>query len=188
MLGLKYIWTRLYIFYPEINGRIFRSFRILLQAGFTLAFLVNFSHFLSLPDKVTHQMAKPHADQYCYIISAGVEDLLERPFALSPAAMSSLFRNLHCVGRGDYGQRYPQLFSRYVPGILPPMVESDLEAHIAETRELQGRLRAQGEAQGGADTMQQGQKRRGDDENYGPTFCVTVASQQQPPVLPDMFN
>ena len=66
------------------------------------------------------------------------------------------------------------------------MKESDLEAHKAEIRALQGTLRAQGE---GASAMQQGQKRRGDDENYGPTFCVALTNQQQAPVLPDiMFN
>lgn len=123
----------------------------------------------------------PHTDQCCHI-SGSIEDLLERPFALSPAAMSLLFRNLHCIGRGDYGRRYPRLFSRYVPGILPPMLESDIAAHIAETHELQSRLLAQG----GAGAMQQGQKRRGDDDNYGPTFCAAVASQQQSAVPPDV--
>jgi hypothetical protein len=107
---------------------------------------------------------------------------LERPFALSPAAMSLLFKNLHCIGRGDYGRQYPKLFSRYVPGILPPMAESDIAAHIAETRELQSRLLAQG----GAGASQQGQKRRGDDDNYGPTFCVTLASQQPSTLPPDV--
>jgi hypothetical protein len=128
-----------------------------------------------------------------------VEDLLERPFTLSPAAMSSLFRNLYSIGRGEYGQRYPKLFSRYVPGVLPPMEPSDIEAHITETRELQRILRIQGEADGEARATHQGQKRRGDDENYGPTFCVAVANQQQqqqqpsglqqqPSALPDMSN
>lgn len=123
----------------------------------------------------------PNTNQ-CFHISGSIEDLLERPFALSPAAMSLLFRNLHCIGRGDYGRRYPKLFSRYVPGILPPMLESDIAAHIAETHELQSRLLAQG----GAGAMQQGQKRRGDDDNYGPTFCAAVASQQQSAVPPDV--
>lgn len=122
------------------------------------------------------------ADSRMDMIMGSIEDLLERPFALSPAAMSLLFRNLHCIGRGDYGRRYPKLFSRYVPGILPPMVESDIAAHIAETRELQSRLLAQG----GAGAMQQGQKRRGDDDNYGPTFCAAVASQQQSAAPPDV--
>ncbi|PSN44297.1 hypothetical protein C0J52_12970 [Blattella germanica] len=121
------------------------------------------------------------------LAKAGVKDLLERPFALPPAAVSALFMNLHCVGRGEYGRRYPHLFSRYVPGILPPMKETDLEAHIAETQALQGRLRAHGE---GPSAMQHGQKRRGDEENYGPTLCVALAtSQHQSAVLPDiMFN
>lgn len=154
--------------------------------------VLTFSHCVSLlihnytSDDTAYALS--HTDQCCYIISASVEDLLERPFTLSPAAMSSLFRNLHSVGRGDYGQRYPKLFSRYVPGVLPPMVESDIEAHITETRELQRILRIQGEAEGGAGATQQGQKRRGDDENYGPTFCVAVGSQQHPSVLPDMPN
>jgi hypothetical protein len=68
------------------------------------------------------------------------------------------------------------------------MVQSDIEAHITETRELQRILRIQGEADGAAGATQQGQKRRGDDENYGPTFGVAVANQQQPSVLPDTSN
>jgi hypothetical protein len=62
------------------------------------------------------------------------------------------------------------------------MVESNIAAHIAEKRELQYRLLAQG----GAGAMQQGQKRRGDNDNYGPIFCAAVASQQQSAVPPDM--
>lgn len=123
---------------------------------------------------------------YAIYISASIEDLLKRPFTLSPAAMSSLFKNLHYIGRGDYSQRYPEMFSRYIPGILPPMVVSDIESHIAEIRELQSTLKAQCHVQGKAGDMQQGQKRKGDDENYGPTLCI--ASQQQLPVLPDMFH
>lgn len=79
------------------------------------------------------------------------------------------------------------------------MEPSDIEAHITETRELQRILRIQGEADGEARATHQGQKRRGDDENYGPTFCVAVANQQQqqqqpsglqqqPSALPDMSN
>ncbi|GFG39296.1 hypothetical protein Cfor_02221 [Coptotermes formosanus] len=109
-------------------------------------------------------------------ISASVEVLLRRPFTVSPAAMSSLFKNLHYIGRGDYSQRYSQMFSRYIPGILPPMVVTDIEAHIAEIRELQNTLKAQCHAQGKTGDVQQGQKRKGDDKNYGPTFCI--ASQQ----------
>jgi hypothetical protein len=123
---------------------------------------------------------------YTICISASVEGLLKQPFTLSPAAMSSLFKNLYRIGRGDYSQRYPQMFSRYIPGILPPMLVSDIEAHIAEIHDLQNTLKAQWNVQGETGDMRQGQKRKGDDENYGPTFCV--ASQQQLPVLPDMFH
>jgi hypothetical protein len=150
------------------------------QKGYLLG---HFSSFLPLQGRITQQLLCLNIDQCCHI-SGSIEDLLERPFALSPAAMSLLFRNLHCVGRGDYGQQYPKLFSRYVPGILPPMVVSDIAAHIVETRELQSNLLAQGGA--GAGAMQQGQKRKGDDDNYGPTFCVTLASQQMLPLPPDV--
>ncbi|KAJ9580134.1 hypothetical protein L9F63_004207, partial [Diploptera punctata] len=135
-----------------------------------------------LLDLFRHKVADNRMD----VLMASVEDLLTRPFALPPAAISALFVNLHCVGRGEYGRRYPHLFSRYVPGILPPMKEGDLDAHIAEIRALQDNLRAEDE---GATAMQKGQKRRGDDENYGPTFCVALSNQQQASVLPDiMFN
>jgi hypothetical protein len=69
--------------------------------------------------------------------------------------MSLLFRSLQCIGRGDYGRQYPKLFSQYMPGILPSMVDSDLAVHIAEICMLQSTLLAQG----GAGAMQQGQKR-----------------------------
>jgi hypothetical protein len=62
------------------------------------------------------------------------------------------------------------------------MVESDIAVHITEMCMLQNRLLAQG----GVDAMQQGQKRRGDDENYGPTYCATVASRQHSAVSPDV--
>jgi hypothetical protein len=55
------------------------------------------------------------------------------------------------------------------------MVESDIAEHTAERCELQNRLLPQG----GAVAMQQGRKRRGDNDIDGATFCATVASQQQ---------
>jgi hypothetical protein len=64
------------------------------------------------------------------------------------------------------------------------MAASDIAAHIAETRELQSRLLGQGGA--GAAAAQRGQKRKGDDDNYGPALCVAVASQQMSPLLPDV--
>jgi len=131
-------------------------------------------------------IAASGVNAYAIYISASIEDLLKRPFTLSPAAMSSLFKNLHYIGKGDYSQRYPEMFSRYIPGILPPMVVSDIESHIAEIRELQSSWKAQCHVQGEAGDVQQGQKRKGDDENYGPTLCI--ASQQQLPLLPDMFH
>lgn len=116
------------------------------------------------------------ADNRMDIIMMCVEELLNKPFALPPATVSSLFANLHCVGAGEYGRRYPSLFSRYVPGVLPPMKESDIEAHISEMKDLQVRLRnASGD---GADGVR-GQKRHGDNENYGPTVC-TIGHQASP--------
>ncbi|XP_067007027.1 CDK2-associated and cullin domain-containing protein 1 isoform X2 [Anabrus simplex] len=118
------------------------------------------------------------ADRRMDRIMANVEELLKRPFALPPATVSSMFANLHCVGRGEYGRRYPNLFSRYVPGVLPPMKESDIEAHINEMKDLQSRLRSESEE--GAVGGGLSRKRRGDDENYGPTVCVAVGQQASP--------
>ncbi|GLG94230.1 Uncharacterized protein GBIM_01483 [Gryllus bimaculatus] len=131
----------------------------------------------SLQGELMELFRQKVADNRMDVIMANVEELLSKPFALPPATVSSLFANLHCVGRGEYGRRYPNLFSRYVPGVLPPMKESDIEAHINEMKELQFRLRNEsGDAAHGG----QGQKRRGDDENYGPPVCVTIGHQASP--------
>ncbi|XP_063233296.1 CDK2-associated and cullin domain-containing protein 1-like [Bacillus rossius redtenbacheri] len=97
-------------------------------------------------------------------ITSMVEDLLARPFAVRPELLFSLFNKLHYISVGVYGQQYPHLFARYVPGVLPPMKEWEIDEHIEETRELQYQLR---QDLAGATAQGRGRKRRGD-ECYGP--------------------
>lgn len=109
-----------------------------------------------------------------------MQNLLSRPFVVSPSVLSSLFIRLHCLDRGDYAKAYPELFSRYIPGVLPPMQLSDLEGHMIETRELQNNLRF-GLLSGG-DSGTRGCKRSGDDESYGPSVAAAV------PNVPHLYN
>ena len=67
-------------------------------------------------------------------------EVAQRPFALEPAALQSLVQALHRI-RPELAKMAPQLFARYIPGVLPVAVASQLSAYRAEERQLQRDLR-----------------------------------------------
>ncbi|XP_047491879.1 CDK2-associated and cullin domain-containing protein 1-like [Penaeus chinensis] len=81
-----------------------------------------------------------------------------KPFYVAPHVLASLVKNLYKL-RPAYAQTYPQVFSVYIPGVLPAMGEHELSDYIAETQKLQATLR-----QSWINTSSQGRKRCLDEE------------------------
>lgn len=44
----------------------------------------------------------------------------------------------------EYAQLAPQLFAVYIPNILPPMCEDDIQKHVYEIRHIQEKLAKEG--------------------------------------------
>lgn len=65
-------------------------------------------------------------------------------FTFSPAELSSFFNKVNQISQGRYAKTFPHMFARYIPNILPPMCESDIQAHINDVAMLQQHLRASG--------------------------------------------
>ena len=68
-----------------------------------------------------------------------MSELRSTPFSISPAVMTSLAQNLYKINQ-SYAQINPDLFSAYMTGVAPPMVEADLEAQRMADRRLQEEL------------------------------------------------
>ncbi|XP_013378608.1 CDK2-associated and cullin domain-containing protein 1 isoform X2 [Lingula anatina] len=84
-----------------------------------------------------------------------------KPFAVPPATMASLVNHLYAL-KHDFAQLQPDLFARYIPNILPPSSESDLQRHIEETQIMQQQLMSHPEFTRGEEGRVR--KRPGEDE------------------------
>ncbi|XP_059152001.1 CDK2-associated and cullin domain-containing protein 1-like isoform X2 [Physella acuta] len=58
------------------------------------------------------------------------------PFAISPPTMASVMKNLYALNE-EYSKLNPNLFSRYLPNILPPTDPALLEQYAQEARRVQ---------------------------------------------------
>lgn len=83
------------------------------------------------------------SDAFAEKVVSILSDSRLRPFSIPPATMTSLISNLHKVNP-SYSQINPPLFSAYLTGINPPMVEADLEAQRQADLRLQENLRQAG--------------------------------------------
>ncbi|XP_017319652.1 CDK2-associated and cullin domain-containing protein 1 [Ictalurus punctatus] len=65
------------------------------------------------------------------------------PFQVKPSTMASVVKGLYAL-RPDWAQLAPALFSRFIPQIHPPVLESDLLLYAAQDRKLQMELSLNG--------------------------------------------
>jgi len=84
-------------------------------------------------------VADKHVSRLVNLMSAAQS----RPFSVPPATMASLCKHLVTLNP-EYTSIQPQLFSTYLPNVLPRMTEDDLQAQINSDKLLQDQLRAQG--------------------------------------------
>ncbi|XP_060780621.1 CDK2-associated and cullin domain-containing protein 1 [Neoarius graeffei] len=65
------------------------------------------------------------------------------PFQVKPSTMASVVKGLYAL-RPDWAQLAPPLFSRFIPQIHPPVLESDLLYYAAQDQKLQKELSLNG--------------------------------------------
>lgn len=99
------------------------------------------------------------AEKHIHTLIPLLVEAQDKPFAIAPPTMASILKNLHSL-KPDFAQLQPQLFAKYIPNVLPPTTESDLDKYIEETRRMQEELlKQQGFTRG-----DQSRKRPGEDD------------------------
>ncbi|XP_075389428.1 CDK2-associated and cullin domain-containing protein 1 isoform X3 [Tenrec ecaudatus] len=82
------------------------------------------------------------------------------PFQVTPSTMANIVKGLYTL-RPEWAQMAPTLFSKFIPNILPPAVESELSEYAAQDQKLQRELIQNGFMRG-----DQSRKRAGDELAY----------------------
>ncbi|CAK6447281.1 unnamed protein product [Pipistrellus nathusii] len=82
--------------------------------------------------------------------------------------MANTVKGLYTL-RPEWVQMAPTLFSKFIPNILPPAVESELSEYAAQDQKLQRELMQNGFMRG-----DQSRKRAGDELTYNsPSACAS---------------
>ncbi|KAK2143768.1 hypothetical protein LSH36_814g01054 [Paralvinella palmiformis] len=76
------------------------------------------------------------ADKHINSLLPVLMEANSKPFTVSPIVMSNLMKNLYNL-KPEFAQLRPHLFAKYLPSILPPCSESELNNYIEEVRQMQ---------------------------------------------------
>ncbi|NXF17976.1 CACL1 protein, partial [Rhodinocichla rosea] len=72
-------------------------------------------------------------------VSALLLEAQSTPFQITPSTMANIVKGLYTL-RPEWVQMAPALFSKFIPNILPPAVESELQEYAAQDQKLQREL------------------------------------------------
>ncbi|XP_040461775.1 CDK2-associated and cullin domain-containing protein 1 isoform X3 [Falco naumanni] len=104
----------------------------------------------------------------CKYISALLLEAQSTPFQITPSTMANIVKGLYTL-RPEWVQMAPALFSKFIPNILPPAVESELQEYAAQDQKLQRDLMQNGFTRG-----DQSRKRAGEELTYnGSSACAS---------------
>ncbi|XP_060097523.1 CDK2-associated and cullin domain-containing protein 1 isoform X3 [Heteronotia binoei] len=109
------------------------------------------------------------AEKHIYSLMPLLLEAQSTPFWISPSTMANIVKGLYML-RPEWVQMAPALFSKFIPNILPPAVESELEEYAAQDQKLQQELIQEGFSRG-----DQSRKRPGEELTYnGSTSCANL--------------
>ncbi|XP_053548647.1 CDK2-associated and cullin domain-containing protein 1 isoform X1 [Bombina bombina] len=100
------------------------------------------------------------ADKHIYSLMPLLLEAQSTPFQITPSTMASIVKGLYTL-RPEWVQLAPTLFSKFIPNILPPAMESELQDYAAQDQKLQREL-----MQNGFNRGDQSRKRAGDELTY----------------------
>ncbi|KAG8135565.1 hypothetical protein E2320_008573, partial [Naja naja] len=83
------------------------------------------------------------AEKHIYSLMPLLLEAQSTPFWINPSTMANIVKGLYML-RPEWVQMAPALFSKFIPNILPPAVESELEEYAAQDQKLQQELIQEG--------------------------------------------
>ncbi|XP_066477219.1 CDK2-associated and cullin domain-containing protein 1 [Tiliqua scincoides] len=108
------------------------------------------------------------AEKHIYSLMPLLLEAQSTPFWINPSTMANVVKGLYML-RPEWVQMAPPLFSKFIPNILPPAVESELEEYAAQDQKLQQELIQEGFSRG-----DQSRKRAGEELTYnGAASCAS---------------
>ncbi|XP_015267799.1 PREDICTED: CDK2-associated and cullin domain-containing protein 1 isoform X2 [Gekko japonicus] len=108
------------------------------------------------------------AEKHIYSLMPLLLEAQSTPFWISPSTMANIVKGLYML-RPEWVQMAPALFSKFIPNILPPAVESELGEYAAQDQKLQQELIQEGFSRG-----DQSRKRPGEELTYnGSASCAS---------------
>uniref|UniRef100_A0A8B9FDZ8 CDK2 associated cullin domain 1 n=1 Tax=Amazona collaria TaxID=241587 RepID=A0A8B9FDZ8_9PSIT len=100
------------------------------------------------------------AEKHIYNLMPLLLEAQSTPFQITPSTMANIVKGLYTL-RPEWVQMAPALFSKFIPNILPPAVESELQEYAAQDQKLQRELMQNGFTRG-----DQSRKRAGEELTY----------------------
>ncbi|XP_036915559.1 CDK2-associated and cullin domain-containing protein 1 [Sturnira hondurensis] len=113
-----------------------------------------------LKDDLIKLFTEHVAEKHIYSLMPLLLEAQSTPFQVTPSTMANIVKGLYTL-RPEWVQMAPALFSKFIPNILPPAVESELSEYAAQDQKLQRELIQNGFMRG-----DQSRKRAGDELAY----------------------
>nr|XP_027785956.1 CDK2-associated and cullin domain-containing protein 1 [Marmota flaviventris] len=113
-----------------------------------------------LKDDLIKLFTEHVAEKHIYSLMPLLLEAQSTPFQVTPSTMANIVKGLYTL-RPEWVHMAPTLFSKFIPNILPPAVESELSEYAAQDQKLQRELIQNGFTRG-----DQSRKRAGDELAY----------------------
>ncbi|KAM7016231.1 CDK2-associated and cullin domain-containing protein 1 isoform 2-T2 [Passerculus sandwichensis] len=121
-----------------------------------------------LKDDLIKLFTEHVAEKHIYNLMPLLLEAQSTPFQITPSTMANIVKGLYTL-RPEWVQMAPALFSKFIPNILPPAVESELQEYAAQDQKLQRELIQNGFTRG-----DQSRKRAGEELTYnGSSACAS---------------
>ncbi|KAI1236162.1 hypothetical protein IHE44_0001438 [Lamprotornis superbus] len=92
-----------------------------------------------LKDDLIKLFTEHVAEKHIYNLMPLLLEAQSTPFQITPSTMANIVKGLYTL-RPEWVQMAPALFSKFIPNILPPAVESELQEYAAQDQKLQREL------------------------------------------------
>ncbi|XP_027511060.1 CDK2-associated and cullin domain-containing protein 1 isoform X2 [Corapipo altera] len=120
-----------------------------------------------LKDDLIKLFTEHVAEKHIYNLMPLLLEAQSTPFQITPSTMANIVKGLYTL-RPEWVQMAPALFSKFIPNVLPPAVESELQEYAAQDQKLQRELIQNGFARG-----DQSRKRPGEELYSGSSACAS---------------
>uniref|UniRef100_A0A8D0G894 CDK2-associated and cullin domain-containing protein 1 n=1 Tax=Sphenodon punctatus TaxID=8508 RepID=A0A8D0G894_SPHPU len=100
-----------------------------------------------LKDDLVKLFTEHVAEKHIYSLMPLLLEAQSTPFRITPSTMANIVKGLYTL-RPEWVQMAPALFSKFIPNILPPALESELQDYAAQDQKLQRELMQNGFSRG----------------------------------------